>query len=157
MERYADLDFAAAPYYLALAIEAVCHLPVIENDTADWIMSTAVDTSQHAIVRLKATETLLRSSLDSRNLPTENILTVAKDETSTRLVKNYMLLLAKGGYDVDDIFDQSDYLIQSVRQVVKSGGPAELFRCIEPDIIRKRYYGWEYADDSTEYTVSGYY
>ena len=131
MERYADSDFAAAPYYLALAIEAVCHLPVVENDTADWIMSIAVDTTQHAIVRLKATETLLRSSLDSRNLPTKNIVTVAKDETSTRLVKNYMLLLAKGGYDVDDIFDRSDYprsIGTSGRKIGRTCGIVQMYR-----------------------------
>ena len=157
MERFADLNFSAAPYYLALAIESVCHLPVIEDATFDWIMSLALDTCQHAIVRLKATETLLRSSPDSRNLPTENILTVAKDEKSTRLVKNYLLLLAEAGCDVDDCFDHSDYLVQSVIQVGKLGGTADLFKCIEPDIIRKRYYGWEYADGPTEYTVSGYY
>ena len=157
IEHYVDSDFAAAPYYLALAIEALCHLPVVENDTVDWIMNIAVDTTRHAIVRLKATETLLRSSPGSRNLSTENILTVAKDETSTRLVKNYLLLLAEGGYSVDDCFDRSDYLVQSAIQVGKLGGTAEIFKCIEPDIIRKRYYGWEYADDSTEYAVSGYY
>ena len=153
MERFANLDFAAAPYYLALAIESVCHLPVIEDSTFDRIMSLALDTCQHAIVRLKATETLLRSSPDSRNLPTENILTVAKDEKSTRLVKNYLLLLAEAGCDVDDYFDHSDYLVQSVIPVGKPGGTADLFKCIEPDIIRKRYYGWEYTDDPTEYTT----
>ncbi|MCY4466314.1 MAG: RNA-directed DNA polymerase [Chloroflexi bacterium] len=157
MKHYADSDFPAAPYYLALAIEAVCHLAVIENDAARWIMSLAVDTTQHAIVRLKATETLARSPLDIRMIPTEKILKVVKDETSTRLVKNYLLLLAKGGCDVGDIIDRSDYLIQTVRQVGESGRITELFKCIEPDIIRKRYYGWEYADDSTEYSVSGYY
>ena len=157
MERYADLDFAAAPYYLALVIEAVCHLPVIADATFDWIVSLALDTGQHAIVRLKATETILRSSPGSRNLPTENILAVAKDETSTRLIKNYLLLLAEGGYNVDNCFERSDYLVQSVIQLGNLDGVTDLFKCVEPDIIRKRYYGWEYADDSTEYAVGGYY
>ena len=78
-------------------------------------------------------------------------------ELTDRMQKNYLLLLGFCSKDEPDEPGNIDYMLKFAHQLVQDGDINELFDYVEPDIIRKKYYAWEYPDDAREYGGSGYY
>ncbi len=154
---FADSDHPAAPYYLSLATESVRFLPEKRETFLERIANIALDICRPAIVRLKATETLVWASIGNSVLDTERIRNIMHQETSTRLKKNYMLLLGSSGYNVEYDIESGDYLLQSANRIASQDEILKLFDCVEPEILRKKYYGWEYSDGPREHSEMGYY
>ena len=157
MNHYASSDFSAAPYYLALSIESIRHLKEINENTIQEILNLAVDKSQPSTVRLKATETLVWTSNTDVDIHVERIRKILLEESSPRMRKNYKLLLGDNVQHILDTEATGDHLLESVNRLIREGNVRKLFDYVEPDILRKRYYGWEYPDDSREYTEYAYY
>ena len=154
---FADSDHPAAPYYLALATESVRFLPEKKATNVERIANIASDISRPAIVRLKATETLVWTNLGNSVLDSEGIGKIMQQEVSPRLIKNYMLLLGRCDYNIAYEAEDSDYLLQYTHRIVSQGEINRLFDCVEPEILRKKYYGWEYSDGPREHSEMGYY
>ena len=154
---FSDSDHPAAPYYLSLATESVRFLPEKKETFLERIANIALDICRPAIVRLKATESLVWTSIGNSVLDTERIRNIMHLETSARLKKNYMLLLGSSGYNVEYDIESGDYLLQSANRIASQDEIFKLFDCVEPEILRKKYYGWEYSDGPREHSEMGYY
>ena len=157
LSHYSNSDFPSAPYYLALTIESASFLPEMAQSILESIANIAVDRERPAIVRLKATETLILSARSNAGLHCERIHEMIELETSPRILKNYILLHEKYNCSLDLNPDNTDFLVQTALRFVDQGETDKLYDYVEPDILRKRYYGWEYPDDSREYTEFAYY
>ncbi len=157
LDYYEASSIQVAPYYVALILEALRFLQEIPDCMTEKIISIAINNSQPPIVRLKATETLLTTNCREVAEHTEAIQHLLRNEPTPRLRKNYKLLLGQCDQTIDCDSESTDYLLQSVCKVIQLGQIEKLFDCVEPDIIRKNYYGWEYPDDSREFGEFTYY
>ena len=129
----------------------------IQDSTVERIVELALDSRRPPILRLKASETLLLLPRERACLSCERLRAMESLEQSPRLRKNYALLLGQRCSSVPLKYDGDDPLLQSAFNLAKEGKAEDLFSEVEPDILRKKYYGWDYPDDAREFAESGYY
>ena len=136
-------------------IRAIRHLNDVPETLEDGIIRIAVDDNSDQVLRLIATETWLMK-LDCRRVA-EQVLTIRQiisEKQSSRVRKNFLLLLAKFERDYVQQREYEDALLMSAMEVALTGDIDELFACVEPDILRERYcstYYPSYIDYDEEY------
>lgn len=149
IEYYQTSEHETSEYVRAVILEALRFLPSL--DVQDWhlIFESATE-GKYAIERLKATETWLHLSEDSKHfVQSKHIEAVVKALNSApppfnRLKKNYILILGIHAPDaISNISllpkDNDDYLIHDALKLALEGKVSELFKENEPAIVRDYY------------------
>ena len=155
--HYRGLEKRWSSSYLSVIIRAIRHLNEVPETLEDGIIRIAVDDDSDQVLRLIATETWLMK-LDCRRV-VEHVLTIRQiisEEQSSRVRKNFLLLLAKFERDYVQQREYEDALLMSAMEVALTGDIDELFAYVEPDILRERYYSTYYPsyidyDDEVPY------
>ena len=142
---------------LAVIIRSIRHLDEVPKPLEDGVIRIAIDNDLDPILRLVATETWLMKLDCQRVVEHEaTIRQIINMEKSSRVLKNYLLLLGKCVRDGTQQRDYEDPLLKSAMEVDDTGNIEELFDYVEPDILRKRYYSTYYPshidfDDEAPY------
>lgn len=151
-------------YIRAIILEALRFLPAL--DSSDWqlIFTSSLLTDKTKIIEpLKATETWLylrdiaKYHVQRKHL--EGIITSLNNDPPPRLKKNYILIL--GLYDSSALSkvtlskeEENDYLIKDAYDIAIKGKVSELFKDIEPRIIRQYYNTKQYSVGKEQQTYS---
>ena len=109
--HYVSSGLPSASYYVALVLDSLQLLPELPENVAETIVRLATNSEQCDIVRLKATETLLRTTCGNAVQAGELIRRVTSNEEKSHLLKNYWLLLGHcNKFRVEDP-NCSDYML----------------------------------------------
>ncbi len=141
-DRSTSNDEAGA-YIRAMTIRAVRALNSLDYKILEEVASAAI--SAKLIESLMATETWLALGERPRNLVTQlhldQIESAFYSVTSSRLRKNYLLILARHGCVPKINLDENDEsLLAKVLESISDGKNESLFDNKEPEILRRRYY-----------------
>lgn len=139
--HYLGLEKRWSSSYLSVIIRAIRHLNDVPETLEDSIIRIAVDDDSDQVLRLIATETWLMK-LDCQRV-LEHVSTIRQiisEEQSSRVRKNYLLLLAKCERDYIHQNDFEDPLLMDAMDVALADNIDELFADVEPDILKERYY-----------------
>ena len=139
--HYLGLEKRWSSLYLSVIIRAIRHLNDVPETLEDSIIRIAVDDDSDQVLRLIATETWLMK-LDCQRV-LEHVSTIRQiisEEQSSRVRKNYLLLLAKCERDYIHQNDFEDPLLMDAMDVALADNIDELFADVEPDILKERYY-----------------
>ncbi len=148
-------------YMSAIAIRALRFVPQV--DVVDWEKINKFMFIGDETIRLMASETWLMLSSKSDSIPyysetLVNVKNILLDDNhiSRRLLKNYLLLLGKLDSSLlQSFFDtnqNSDPLLDQAFRVAKDGVNPDIFRNVEPDVIRHKYYSamYKHFDDRSD-------
>lgn len=132
-----------AEYMKAITIRAVRFLDQIDSDLWDEIAQSAVAPS--LVECLLAAETGLFVGDECRHLINQSQLDQVEKafhtSTSSRLRKNYLLILAKfKDFPKENLNLTDDSLLSQAFEIAVSGEVDALFEYQEPEIIKRKYY-----------------
>ncbi|MDX2043118.1 MAG: RNA-directed DNA polymerase [Acidobacteriota bacterium] len=156
LDYYSTTEDETAEYMKAISIRAVRFLDHINSSLWDEVARSAVASS--IVTSLLASETWLSVGDRCRNLIKPNQLSEVEvafqRTTSTRLRKNYLLILAKFGTFPQDKLDLSDSLLSQAFDIAVAEDVDSLFDYQEPEIIKIKYYSGAPAYDGDDAWVS---
>ncbi len=142
-EFYSQTQGEMAEYMKAITIRAARFLDQIDGDLWDEIARSAVSSS--VVNCLLATETWLSIGQRCRHLikteQLDQVETAFQSSASSRLRKNYLLILAKfRELPQDNLNLGDDSLLSQAFEIAVAGEVDSLFDYQEPEIIKRKYY-----------------